>query len=388
MNYNAYTHYSNIVIYKMLITIHDLPIEILVYILSLLSLKDAVKCSRVCRLWKDLQHAYIKHVYLNGHTHDSIYDFLYRVNPKICIQWNRRFSDNTLWYDKLNPTKIIELELFNTSIYELVNNKTNIHAMNNLTRLVLHDMDKFSYIAKDGVFVLPKLPYLKFLEISMCDGFSSITNLPNELEYLILSNNQFTTYPSEIFNLTNLKYLDLRCNDIKYIDNFPPYLEYLSVNGNENIQLSNVPLNLKYLFIDYIRTECVPEYVYTLYNLRELNMSYNSISEIDARIQNLKHLTILNFEYNSIRFLPIEISTLSNLRTLSMGYNKIKNLPFEFIYLINLRNLDLEYNNLDTVPECIKYLKLNKLDLVGNYLEEIPEYLQDRFDYGHIHINL
>lgn len=90
----------------------------------------------------------------------------------------------------------------------------------------------------------------------------------------------------------------------------------------------------------------VPNYIFDLANLEELNLSNNEISgAIQAEIHNLKKLKILDLSNNKMTGVPAEIGQLKNLEILNLSNNLLTGLPHELGNLQNLKELNLSGNN-------------------------------------------
>ena len=120
--------------------------------------------------------------------------------------------------------------------------------------------------------------------------FNQIITLPNSLTHLTfgIKFNQIITLPNTLthltfgmcfkqsMNLSNIEYLKLDCNNTHLIENLPNSLVELELNYNLNLELNNLPSNLKKIVIQS----------QSKFN-KELNNLPNSIEEI-----------ILNVSYN------------------------------------------------------------------------------------------
>ena len=160
--------------------------------------------------------------------------------------------------------------------------------------------------------------------------------------------------------------------------------------------------SLPYFIPDNIRTitasfNSIRNFPTTLNNLESLNMSHNSLSEVDLDsikfdYKCLKHL---NLSYNGLKKTPRQIKNFMNLVNLNLDHNEIEETDDEneidFSSLINLKNLDLFLNHIKffpKIPESLMRLnigfnsvkvlsissqKLTNLLISGNEIHEIDE---------------
>ncbi|KAF5302250.1 hypothetical protein FQA39_LY10289 [Lamprigera yunnana] len=179
---------------------------------------------------------------------------------------------------------------------------------------------------------LPKFVSLRTLDVSYCglcilpDIFqhTSITtfiaknnNLSNEslpkmftvnskVREVNFSGNLFHTFPEQLFDLSNLKYLYLGSNQISTIS---PNVKKL-----RNLQILSMGGNLL--------TE-VPDTLGELTSLQGLILCDNQITTLPANIANLKQLKSLLLHKNCLKTLPPEIIGLKNLTELSLRENPL-----------------------------------------------------------------
>lgn len=165
--------------------------------------------------------------------------------------------------------------------------------------------------------------------------FAGLTNL----EYLVLSGNEFTTLPPDVFaNLTSLE--DLRLNN-----NF----------------LTTLP----------------PDIFTGLTNLQTLLLHDNHLTALPPGIfTGLTNLLYLYLHENDLTALPPDVFTgLTNLRILALSRNRLTALPPDvFTDLTNLARLHLDTNQLTTLPPTLfaDSSGLRVLDLSGNHLTALP----------------
>lgn len=212
----------------------------------------------------------------------------------------------------------------------------------------------------------------------------------DEVTKLILSDTYYHSLPEEIFNLTNLKSLDLSNADpvvlnketleavrklesksFGYFDaprsgliELDPRiselrnLEEIILNGNPNLDfqkvfetLSNLP-NLKILAIMNNGIRELPPNVTELKTLEQIwlgrNNDLNVPSALSAlgRVSNLKHLGFGGMEINELSFGPNTFQSLENLWLAGNNLSKLDGLD----NLHNLKSITLNNNQLKKVP--------------------------------------
>jgi len=143
--------------------------------------------------------------------------------------------------------------------------------------------------------------------------------LLTNLERLYLEDNQLTTLPPELFQLTTL----------------PPEIGQLT-------------------------------------NLQRLDLEDNQLTSLPPEIGQLTRLQTLWLDKNQLTSLPAEIGQLTNLAWLGLDGNKLTSLPAEIGQLTTLRHLYLERNQLTSLPAEIGQLtNLKELRLKGNQLTKL-----------------
>lgn len=113
--------------------------------------------------------------------------------------------------------------------------------------------------------------------------------------------------------------------------------------------------------------EQIPAYIFDLTDLKELNISHNKLTgAIQAEIRQLKNLKTLNASNNNMTGVPAEIGQLSNLEVLNLSNNDLTGLPYELGNLQNLQVLDISGNDYsetdlniitEKLPEAVRIVK-------------------------------
>jgi Leucine-rich repeat (LRR) protein len=146
-------------------------------------------------------------------------------------------------------------------------------------------------------------------------------NIDHNSKSLNLANEQLTSLPPEIGQLTNLNNLDLRANpqlEFKVIcTTFASYSRKIKIstrryerNGNENELLIRID-----------KQKSLPSEVGQLTNLTELDLDYNELTSLPPEIGQLINLTELDLRGNELTSLPLEITQLTQLKRLDLKHN-------------------------------------------------------------------
>lgn len=235
-----------------------------------------------------------------------------------------------------------------------------ISEITNLKSLQLDYLtDKFDYKTSFERIALLKIKSLSLTHNWLSALPSTISEL-KDLEYINLSDNNFESFPIELFALTNLKEIKIQHNNHTFINvgNEITKLENLEkINFGNNwrlngkhaiITLSKLP-KLKDLDFFSCRLDSIPTEIGNFRALEKLNLTRNpqiAFAELFRKLSPVKTLKYLDISDNKIASLPKEIGLLSSLEYLVIGQNFISNLPEEFFSLTNLKTLNV-YGNYD-----------------------------------------
>ena len=234
-----------------------------------------------------------------------------------------------------------------------------------------------------------------------------------DLSYLDVSWHQIHTIPAEVRNMSHLHTLRMRgnflkhvsegiaeCKKLQYLDLtgamklnsvIPPEiyslseLKILDLTNNYFTELSSDIIGLKKLKKFVMRRNALlrlPDEIFHLDSLESLDVSENYLIEIPATVKELKTLKHLYLACNNLNELPPQICDCRNLTELHLHRNNLKELPARFHKLVNLEELMLEGNELRQLPllmDKMKKLKeTERLSVHNNRLERPPQAMADQ----------
>jgi len=209
-----------------------------------------------------------------------------------------------------------------------------------------------------------------------------------KLGWLIIDNNQLiSSIPPEVGNLANLHYLAISNNQLE--GSIPPEignltnLQFLDLNRNKiegsiPSELGNL-INLQSVNLAGNQLEgSIPPEIGNLTNLQSLSLSANQLEgSIPPELGNLTHLQSVNLNDNQLEgSIPREIGNLKHLRFLEIFNNKLTGfIPPEIGNLTNLKYLLLAKNQIkgSIPPELGNLTNMRVLNLSNNQLQELPD---------------
>lgn len=119
--------------------------------------------------------------------------------------------------------------------------------------------------------------------------------------------------------------------------------------------------------------EEIPQEVFSLTKLRELNIGKNQIKTIPEEISNLQYLHSLHVQQCQLTEFPLAVLSLKKIKILNLGRNKIRSIPEMISDLSELTTLTLSRNEIETIPSSIaKIGGLTTLELISNKIHTLP----------------
>lgn len=120
----------------------------------------------------------------------------------------------------------------------------------------------------------------------------------------------------------------------------------------------------------------LPEELFSLQKLKELDVHSSSITELPAEIGNLQNLETLSVGWTGISELPNQIGNLTNLRSLVISYTAVSDIPESIGELTNLETLEMPKTEVSVLPDSIGNCKaLKKLNISDTKITNLPESL-------------
>jgi Leucine-rich repeat (LRR) protein len=217
---------------------------------------------------------------------------------------------------------------------------------------------------------ITKLQNLKNLQLKFCqiDSLPAQIGELNKLTYLNLDGNKFTSLPAQIFELKNLTTLDLGSSyfseNKNQLTSLPTQIGELKNLTTLNLLGNNNSLDLASVciaFANYPKKIVISSYEDASNSNNDANTLLiiipNQLTSLPAQIGELKNLTQIDLRSNQLKELPSQIGGLENLTDLNLGYNQITSLPSQISNLKNLKILRLSANQF-SITELNKSLAL------------------------------
>ena len=110
-----------------------------------------------------------------------------------------------------------------------------------------------------------------------------------------------------------------------------------------------------------------PEEIFTLSNLQELRLNKCRLSELPNRFKELPNLQRLHCQHNELDTIPSSLLGLNHLKTLDLADNFIEVIPEEIEQLTELQTLSIWDNPVTYYPESLTEMQqLKVLDVLNN----------------------
>lgn len=200
--------------------------------------------------------------------------------------------------------------------------------------------------------------------------------LENKITEKEISVSSIAVTPIKTKNIAPVKMTIIKRS--QYPTNFPRTLEELHINDIRRCGVDrgifNL-INLKILDLSNNCIELIPDELNNLKNLQEINFSHNNLGKSSHLKWNWlkgnlsKALLSLDLSHNELVRVPHEVFKVFSLVNLNLSDNNLNTLPSGIGNLMKLQNLYVSNNNLKILPGTISRLRLNSIDLSNNPLE-------------------
>ena len=220
-----------------------------------------------------------------------------------------------------------------------------------------------------------KLHNVKHLDAS-CNAIQYFpSDLGEHIAVLKLSNNQLDTIPDEISCLQNLTELDVSECGLKEFPNSVLKLQKLiHLNISDNfihvIPGDLLKMDLTKLFIGRNPLDEFPQFLDHLLHLEVIDLSSCFLETFPLMTPTLREI-VLNG--NCIPEITEDICQLK-LTKIFMKENSLNELPHSFQNMTELQSIDFSSTNLNAVPwQILKLDNLRKLRMRNNAIEQLPD---------------
>lgn len=202
-------------------------------------------------------------------------------------------------------------------------------------------------------------------------SFNLIATLPDaigklrNLEKFVITNNRLSgTFPSSFVNLSNLRELDIKYNTIANIDVIAQ-LPKLEILSADHNGISQFVGSFERLRSLRLNSNPITKFEIKspVPTLKVLNLSNAQLASIDESFNNMLALERLVLDRNYFVSLPNQIGNLRKLEHFSIAHNSVGELPPEIGCLTELRVLDVRANNIRKLPMEIWWA--NKLETLN-----------------------
>ena len=198
-----------------------------------------------------------------------------------------------------------------------------------------------------------------------------------------ISNLKLTIIPQEVFDpnvdIEGINWWEMV--DINKLDASNNLLSENSFNEEEHsLSLLSYLISLRFCNNKF---NSIPNSLYKLSNLKLLDLSGNSISEIDENLlKGLSSMVELDLSKNKLKNIPESIQFLSYLEILKVSNNQLLSIPNGLGALTRLKKIFLNENSIQFLPPNLfsKMIGLEEIYLFKNRLENICDNNSSIFD--------
>ena len=196
-------------------------------------------------------------------------------------------------------------------------------------------------------------------------------------DVLALPELRLCSVPPQMFDLTKLRCVDLRYNQLHRLPEDLGrllHLEQLYLTGNLLETLPdaiNKLMHLTRLEASDNSLRSLPLFSAQLTRLSVLKLAHNPLGDLNALVQ-LPSIEELDVSYTRLDHLPAHMGCWASLFYLNIQGKALRQLPSNFAQLLQLKRFDGAYNDFCAIPRPLTKLKtLTSVDLRHNFIEHV-----------------
>jgi len=126
------------------------------------------------------------------------------------------------------------------------------------------------------------------------------------------------------------------------------------------------------LYLNKLALTAIPSQLFDLSELLYLDLSRNGLNILPSKFTNLQHLKTLYLSHNKFQLFPDVLLSMIQLESIDLNYNMITEVPHRLTYLSNLTVLRLLDCNLDNLPDFQLLPKLTSLYVSSPLHSKLP----------------
>jgi len=226
---------------------------------------------------------------------------------------------------------------------------------------------------------------VKEIDISH-NKLSYIPNVCTTIEIYRAKDNQISHIGDHLYNLKNLKILDLSVNQLRSfpdkLNELPSLQELYLANNILSVIHSNIVKvqTLKILDLSNNSIDKIPIDFKNLVNLQVLRLDNNLFTEISPQITSIEKLKILSMNKNKITSIPETIGNLSSLTELRLAGNNIKSISISIILLTKLKAWELPHVSQNEIDPIVNDFFIDQQEIIDSFNEKREKKLQMQKD--------
>eukprot|EP00494_Astrolonche_serrata_P032662 UN32931 len=185
------------------------------------------------------------------------------------------------------------------------------------------------------------------------------------LKKLDASHNNISHTPDELGQLEDMEVFLMQHNKLQIVPNFGnnERLRLLDLSHNQLSMWNHLPRSLVYLNMSKNNLVEVPDTVFQLPIIQNLDLSFNRIKKIGMTKSTSPYKRRKLDDYSS------DVSYCKNLKTLDLSNNKFTELPSYFRKLVKVEKLYLQVNGFSDIPDFVDCMhNLLTLDISQNQI--------------------
>ena len=117
----------------------------------------------------------------------------------------------------------------------------------------------------------------------------------------------------------------------------------------------------------------IPEEIGLFQNVKQIKAKNEYLKDLPDTLFSLSKLQDLDLSHNKLESISQNITKLQNLNIFDISNNHLSHLPNELAELVELKRLNIEYNQLTKLPPLKKLPKLDSLSAHNNNIEKFAE---------------